>query len=118
MSLDDFGTGYASLTHLRDFPIDTLKIDQSFVAGLGKKLQNTAIVNAIVELGHTLGMKVVAEGIETEDQLEFLRSIQCDSGQGFFVSGALAADRITDMLQPDADRKLKPANETKITLAP
>ncbi|MBO9099803.1 MULTISPECIES: sensor domain-containing diguanylate cyclase [unclassified Rhizobium] len=118
VSLDDFGTGYASLTHLRDFPIDTLKIDQSFVAGLGKKLQNTAIVNAIVELGHTLGMKVVAEGIETEDQLEFLRSIQCDSGQGFFVSGALAADRITDMLQPDADRKLKPANETKITLAP
>jgi diguanylate cyclase (GGDEF)-like protein len=100
VSLDDFGTGYASLTHLRDFPIDILKIDQSFVAGLGKKPQNTAIVNAIVELGHNLGMRVVAEGIETDGQLDFLRTIRCDSGQGYIVSKPLAADRITEILQP------------------
>lgn len=99
VSLDDFGTGYASLTHLRDFPIDTLKIDQSFVAGLGKKPQNTAIVNAIVELGHNLGMQVVAEGIETDGQLDFLRSIRCDSGQGYLVSKPVAADLITAILQ-------------------
>lgn len=100
VSLDDFGTGYASLTHLRDFPIDTLKIDQSFVAGLGKKPQNTAIVNAIVELGHNLGMRVVAEGIETDGQLDFLRSIKCDSGQGYIVSKPLAGDRIAEVLEP------------------
>ena len=99
VSLDDFGTGYASLTHLRDFPIDTLKIDQSFVAGLGKKPQNTAIVNAIVELGHNLGMGVVAEGVETEGQLDFLRSIQCDSGQGYLVSKPLSAELIGEILQ-------------------
>lgn len=98
VSLDDFGTGYASLTHLRDFPIDTLKIDQSFVAGLGRKPQNTAIVNAIVELGHNLGMGVVAEGVETEGQLDFLRSIGCDSGQGYLVSKPIPAPQVTEIL--------------------
>ena len=107
VSLDDFGTGYASLTHLRDFPIDTLKIDQSFVAGLGKKPQNTAIVNAIVELGHNLGMRVVAEGIETQGQLDFLCSIRCDSGQGYLVSKPLAALQIEDVLQGTTAHKLR-----------
>jgi diguanylate cyclase (GGDEF)-like protein len=101
VSLDDFGTGYASLTHLRDYPIDTLKIDQSFVGGLGKKPQNTAIVNAIVELGHNLGMDVVAEGIETEGQLDFLRSIHCDHGQGYLVSEPVAAHRVVNLLLPE-----------------
>jgi EAL domain-containing protein (putative c-di-GMP-specific phosphodiesterase class I) len=100
VSSDDFGTGYASLTHLRDFPIDILKIDQSFVAGLGRKPQNTAIVKAIVELGHNLGMHVVAEGIETDGQLDFLRSIRCDSGQGYIVSKPVAADIVAGLLQP------------------
>lgn len=101
VSLDDFGTGYASLTHLRDYPIDTLKIDQSFVGGLGKKKQNTAIVNAIVELGHNLGMTIVAEGIETPAQLEFLRSIGCDHGQGYLVGKPLAADQIAHVSLPE-----------------
>lgn len=99
ISLDDFGTGYASLTHLRDFPINTLKIDQSFIAGLGKKPQNTAIVKAIVELGHNLGMAIVAEGIETQSQLDFLRSIGCDYGQGYLVSKPLPAYNILKILR-------------------
>lgn len=114
VSLDDFGTGYASLTHLRDFPIDTLKIDQSFVAGLGKKPQNTAIVNAIVELGHNLGMGVVAEGVETEGQLDFLRSIQCDSGQGYLVSKPLPAELIGEILQGDRSSGSSQQDQLKV----
>ena len=99
ISLDDFGPGYASLTHLRDFPINTLKIDQSFIAGLGKKPQTTAIVKAIVELGHNLGMAIVAEGIETQSQLDFLHSIGCDNGQGYLISKPLPADNVLKLLR-------------------
>ncbi|MDB5524589.1 MAG: hypothetical protein JWM58_2352 [Rhizobium sp.] len=100
ISLDDFGTGYASLTHLKDFPIDCIKIDQSFIAGLGAKSQHTTIVNAIVDLGHNLGMDVVAEGIETEPQLSFLRSVGCNGGQGFLFSKAVPADEAVPMFGP------------------
>lgn len=102
ISLDDFGTGYASLTHLRDFPIDCIKIDQSFIAGLGARAQHTTIVNAIVDLGHNLGMDVVAEGIETEPQFDFLRAVRCNGGQGFLFSKAVPA--------ADAVRMLRRAN--------
>lgn len=88
IALDDFGTGYSSLTHLRDFPIDQIKIDKSFVSGLGKNAESPAIIKAVVELAHTLGMTVVAEGIETEAQYEFLRTIGCDSGQGYLFGKA------------------------------
>jgi diguanylate cyclase (GGDEF)-like protein/PAS domain S-box-containing protein len=98
ISLDDFGTGYASLTHLRDFPIDCIKIDQTFIAGLGARAQHTTIVNAIVDLGHNLGMDVVAEGIETEPQLDFLRSVRCNGGQGFLFSRAVPASEAAGML--------------------
>jgi EAL domain-containing protein (putative c-di-GMP-specific phosphodiesterase class I) len=100
ISLDDFGTGYASLTHLRDFPIDCIKIDQTFIAGLGARAQHTTIVNAIVDLGHNLGMDVVAEGIETEPQLDFLRSVRCNGGQGFLFSKAVPASEAVTMLSP------------------
>jgi diguanylate cyclase (GGDEF)-like protein/PAS domain S-box-containing protein len=99
ISLDDFGTGYASLTHLKDFPIDCLKIDQSFIAGLGAKAQHTTIVNAIVDLGHNLGMDVVAEGIETEPQLTFLRAVGCNGGQGFLFSKAVPMEDAMRMLK-------------------
>jgi len=98
ISVDDFGTGYASLTHLRDFPIDCIKIDQSFIAGLGTKAQHTTIVNALVDLGHNLGMDVVAEGIETEGQLDFLRAVGCDGGQGFLFSKAVPAVEVKSFL--------------------
>jgi len=110
ISLDDFGTGYASLTHLRDFPIDCIKIDQSFIAGLGSKAQHTTIVNAIVDLGHNLGMEVVAEGIETEGQLDFLRSVGCNAGQGFLFSKAVPAVEVRKFLVEECFGSRKAAN--------
>jgi len=85
VSLDDFGTGYASLVHLRELPADVLKIDRSFIAGLERDVESTKIVRAIVSLAHNLGRKVVAEGIETDDQREFLRRLGCDLGQGHLL---------------------------------
>lgn len=84
--VDDFGTGYSSLSYLRRFPVDVLKVDQSFVDGLGVDPSDSAIVTAIVTLAHTLGLEAVAEGIETETQLTELRRLDCDMGQGFFVA--------------------------------
>lgn len=98
IALDDFGTGFASLTHLRDFPIDCIKIDQSFIAELGTKPQHQAIVRAIIDLGQNLEMEVVAEGIETEDQLVFLKLAGCDCGQGFLFSRAVSAEDAGRML--------------------
>lgn len=88
ISLDDFGTGYASLTHLKQFPVDVLKIDRSFVAGIGKNADDAAIVRALIGLGSSLGIETVAEGIETSAQAEFVKSHGCDVGQGFLYSAA------------------------------
>lgn len=92
VALDDFGTGYASLVHLRDFPADTLKIDRSFVAGLPTDNGSQKIVRAIVALAHGLGKRVVAEGIETEAQRNFLARLGCDQGQGYLLGRPVAAD--------------------------
>lgn len=86
LSLDDFGTGYSSMTHLRRMPVHSLKIDCSFVAGLGVVAEDTAIVAAIINLGHSFGVDVIAEGIETADQLRHLARLGCDGGQGFLWS--------------------------------
>jgi diguanylate cyclase (GGDEF)-like protein len=83
IAFDDFGTGFASLSHLRDFPVDTIKIDRSFISQLGRGENTTAIVNAMVSLAHNLSMKIVAEGVEAETQAEFLRAIGCDQAQGY-----------------------------------
>jgi EAL domain-containing protein (putative c-di-GMP-specific phosphodiesterase class I) len=91
LSLDDFGTGYSSMTHLRRLPVNTLKIDCSFVAGLGSVTEDTAIVESIINLGHSFGLAVVGEGIETMWQLEHLVRLGCDDGQGFLWSGAVDA---------------------------
>jgi EAL domain-containing protein (putative c-di-GMP-specific phosphodiesterase class I) len=95
IALDDFGTGYSSLTHLRDFPIDQIKIDKSFVFGLGQNAESLAIVTAVVDLAHALGMTVVAEGIETEAQYALLRAIGCDSGQGHLFGEASPVSSVT-----------------------
>ncbi len=100
ISLDDFGTGYASLTHLRDFPINNIKIDKSFVLDLTSGGNSTVIVKAIVDLAHNLGMQVVAEGVETEGQYEFLRAIGCDAGQGYLYGHAMPADRAVERFAP------------------
>ncbi len=86
VALDDFGTGYASLTHLRQFRVDALKIDRSFVSRLGRVAEDTLIVQAIVGLAHSLGIDVVAEGIETEAQLDFLKALRCEFGQGYLFA--------------------------------
>jgi diguanylate cyclase (GGDEF)-like protein/PAS domain S-box-containing protein len=90
--VDDFGTGYSSLSYLKRFPVDTLKIDKSFVDGIGKDPESTAIVTAIVSLAQSLGMKVTAEGIETHEQMEYLQSLNCEQGQGYYFSRPLPAE--------------------------
>ena len=91
--LDDFGTGHASLIHLRRFPIHKLKIDRSFVASMLQDASAAAIVRSIIELGHSLGLQIVAEGVETRAQLEVLRRYGCDQAQGFlFATPASAQD--------------------------
>ncbi|WP_162789152.1 MULTISPECIES: putative bifunctional diguanylate cyclase/phosphodiesterase [Sphingomonas] len=91
VSLDDFGTGYASLVHLRDLPADVLKIDRSFIAGMNRDAESTKIVRAIVSLAHNLGRQVVAEGIETFEQQQFLQRLGCDLGQGHLFGHPLPA---------------------------
>jgi EAL domain-containing protein (putative c-di-GMP-specific phosphodiesterase class I) len=83
LSVDDFGTGYSSLTYLKRFPVEQIKIDRSFVTGLGLEADDTSIVEAVVRLGHSLGLTVVAEGVETPLQLNRLRDLRCDKGQGY-----------------------------------
>jgi diguanylate cyclase (GGDEF)-like protein len=98
IAFDDFGTGFASLTHLRDFPVDTIKIDRSFITRLGKGQNTTTIVNAMVGLAHDLSMSIVAEGVETQAQAEFLKAIGCDAAQGYLfarpVPAAVAAQQL------------------------
>jgi EAL domain-containing protein (putative c-di-GMP-specific phosphodiesterase class I) len=93
-ALDDFGTGHASLTHLKQFPIDTIKIDRSFVRDVLDDAEDAAIVSAVIGLGRNLGMKLVAEGVETPAQAEFLRARGCDFGQGFLFARPMPAQDI------------------------
>ncbi|MBA5777640.1 bifunctional diguanylate cyclase/phosphodiesterase [Stappia sp. F7233] len=97
VALDDFGAGYSSLSYLRQFPFDTLKIDRGFIAGLESSPHATAILGTIINLGEALGMSVVAEGIETEQQAAFLRLTKCDRLQGFYLSRPVPADEIRDV---------------------
>ncbi|WP_096155188.1 bifunctional diguanylate cyclase/phosphodiesterase [Bacillus sp. FJAT-45066] len=89
LSVDDFGTGYSSLSYLKDLPINNLKIDRSFIKNLSMTSKDVAIVNAIITMGKGLNLNVVAEGLETEDQLDLLKSMQCDIGQGYYFSKPL-----------------------------
>lgn len=98
ISIDDFGTGYSSLGYLKNLPIDVLKIDKSFVNDVTEDPDDAALVMAILTLAHNLGLKVVAEGIETEEQLKFLRLIKCDEWQGYLCSKAVPADVFESLL--------------------
>jgi diguanylate cyclase (GGDEF)-like protein/PAS domain S-box-containing protein len=98
IALDDFGTGYASLSHLNQFPVDLLKIDRSFIGLLGRSADAEAISCAVINLGHSLGLEVVAEGIETEHQEAHLIELGCTIGQGFLYSGAIPADEVPRLL--------------------
>lgn len=101
LSLDDFGTGFSSLSYLHKFPVNALKIDQSFVNRIGESVDGTQITQTISTLASALQMVSIAEGIETEEQLNFLRSIGTEYGQGYLFSKALAAKEITELLEQD-----------------
>lgn len=116
LSLDDFGTGYSSLSYLKRFPISVLKIDRSFVNDVTTDSDDAGIVTAIVEMAHCLKLSVVAEGIETREQLAFLRDHGCDIGQGYLFSRPESAERIEQMLSSDWRYALDP--ETQIATAP
>ncbi len=98
IALDDFGTGYSSLSYIQKFPIDTIKIDQSFVRGLPSDPNNVSIVTAICAMAQGLKMNLIAEGVEKSDQLEFLRSLNCNEAQGFLFSKPLPGHEITGLL--------------------
>jgi diguanylate cyclase (GGDEF)-like protein/PAS domain S-box-containing protein len=106
IDLDDFGTGYASLSHLQKFPVHAIKIDQSFVQGLGAGGGNHAIIDAVVSLGRSLGIEVIAEGIETEAQEQALLRLRCEYGQGFLYSRAVPARLVPSLLQRRVRRSL------------
>ena len=98
LALDDFGTGWSSLSYLRQFPIDALKIDKSFVQEISDGSSTAPIVSAVISMGKSLKHRVVAEGIETLDQLAFLQAEGCDEGQGYFFSRPLNARQFARML--------------------
>ncbi|NWF76568.1 MAG: EAL domain-containing protein [Nitrospirae bacterium] len=99
ISIDDFGTGYSSLAHLKRFPIDNLKIDTTFIRDMVKDPDSASIVIAIINMAHTLNLKTIAEGIETEEQLNILRLLRCDMGQGYYLSKPFPAEEIEKLLK-------------------
>lgn len=106
LSIDDFGSGYSWLNYLKHLPIDRLKIDPSFICSLPDNRVDVAIVNAIVALAHGLGLNVIAEGVETSAQLDYLRNIGCDEVQGFLVNRPVPVDEMTRLLLDGAELNL------------
>jgi EAL domain-containing protein (putative c-di-GMP-specific phosphodiesterase class I) len=112
MAIDDFGTGYASLANLRKLPLDTIKIDPSFVAGLGHDDTLTLLTRTVVKVGHDLGLDVVAEGIEQPRQLLALREMGCGYGQGFLVARPMAVSNVEALIRTSAgESKERPVSE-------
>jgi diguanylate cyclase (GGDEF)-like protein len=108
LALDDFGTGYSSLAYLKRFPFDFLKIDRAFITDITKSSKDAMIAIAVIAMGHSLGLRVVAEGVETEEQLDYLRRHRCDEIQGYYFSRPVPADAFEAMLRED--KRLLPAS--------
>jgi EAL domain-containing protein (putative c-di-GMP-specific phosphodiesterase class I) len=111
LSIDDFGTGYSSLSYLHRFPIDTLKIDRSFVTQMTDNSENAEIVRTIVTLARSLDMHVIAEGVETGEQLRRLGGLGCDYGQGYLFSRPVGAGQAVELLEGDEFTRLTSGRE-------
>ena len=98
ISIDDFGTGYSSLQYLKNFPHDKIKIDQSFIRDLTVDKNSASIVTTIISMAHKLGVRVIAEGVESSDQVDFLRKHKCDEIQGFYYSKPVPADQFREVM--------------------
>jgi EAL domain-containing protein (putative c-di-GMP-specific phosphodiesterase class I) len=98
VAVDDFGTGYSSLSYLRKFPIDALKVDQSFVRQITTGGDDAAIVTAVISMARSLKLRVVAEGVETQAEIDFLQAHQCDEAQGYYFSGPVSAQQFVGLL--------------------
>ena len=109
LAIDDFGTGYSSLSYLRQFPVNKLKIDRSFIKAVALNADDAAITSAIISMGRSLNLKVIAEGVENEGQISFLRTHQCDEMQGYYFSKPLLANEVADKLRSDSSRALSAA---------
>jgi EAL domain-containing protein (putative c-di-GMP-specific phosphodiesterase class I) len=107
IAIDDFGTGYSSLAQIKNFPIDTLKVDRSFIRDIPQDAENKAITEAIITMGKTLSLVVVAEGVETKEEENFLREQVCDEMQGFYFSKPIEPDRFADLLRKQNDPSKK-----------
>jgi diguanylate cyclase (GGDEF)-like protein len=115
ISIDDFGTGYSSLNHLKRFPINTVKIDRSFIRDITTDSDDTAIVSAIISMAHSMGLRVIAEGVETEEQLNILRDLQCNEIQGFLFSPPVSPDEATALLDQNIESRLQPVTSWQAT---
>jgi EAL domain-containing protein (putative c-di-GMP-specific phosphodiesterase class I) len=115
-SVDDFGTGYSSLRHLHQLPIQTLKIDRSFVERVCEPNGTSALVQAILSLAHSLGLQVVAEGVENRDQMDTLIRMRCDLLQGYLFAKPLPADRIPELIRSGRNAGLLNPADTAVTV--
>jgi diguanylate cyclase (GGDEF)-like protein len=109
IAVDDFGTGYSSLSYLRQFPVDVLKIDRSFVAGVATSAESRALIHTLVALGRSLGLKTLGEGIEERSQLRYLQREHCDFGQGFLFGRPLEPGALEELLELGSPQRLQPA---------
>jgi len=109
LAIDDFGTGYSSFTYLRRFPVDALKLHQSFVQETSADPGDATIVSAMISLGKSLKQRVIAEGVETGAQLNFLQRHRCDEGQGYYFCRPVAAEQAGEMLEAGIDKDWRPS---------